>query len=289
MQIVSSRSVLLSGVAAALAVLGLSEAKAQAALEIPSPSPRARVEQQVGITTFSVDYASPAVKGRRIFGGIVPFDRVWRTGANEATVFTASREFTFGDQQVPAGSYAIFTIPGKSSWTVILNRNTKAWGVRGYDAANDVARVTVRPENLSSSRERLTFLFSDATEATAHLDIEWEKVRVRVPFGVDTPSHTLASIEGALKDAWRPHFASARWLLQSNGNLEQALGFADKSIAIEANWWNHWLKAQILDGLSRREEALTTARTARTLGKGEPIYEGFYKEAVEHAIGEWSK
>jgi hypothetical protein len=119
-------------------------ARAQAAPELPQPSPKARVEQRVGLTDFAVDYSSPGVKGRKIWGGLVPYDELWRTGANAPTTLKASRDFTFGGTAVPAGTYSLFTIPGKKSWIVILNTNLAVAATRGYDEKNDVARVSGR-------------------------------------------------------------------------------------------------------------------------------------------------
>src|SRR5262245_17741035 len=142
-----------------LAALALAASPALAqSLEVPAPSVKARVEGRVGITDFSVDYSSPAVRGRKIWGGLVPYDKVWRTGANASTKLTASRDFTFGDVAVPKGTYSLFTIPGPSSWIVILNKDADAT-TGEYDAKNDAARVTVSPAP-GGPRERMTFLFS---------------------------------------------------------------------------------------------------------------------------------
>jgi hypothetical protein len=187
----------------------MSRAFAQAAPELPQPSPKARVEQRVGLTDFAVDYSSPGVKGRKIWGGLVPFDELWRTGANAATTLKASRDFTFGGTAVPAGTYSVFTIPGKKTWTVILNTNTKVAATRGYEEKDDVARVSVTPTS-APLRERLAFLFANTTDDATRLDLEWEKLRVSVPITVDTTAQARANIDKALEDAWRPHFASAR-------------------------------------------------------------------------------
>src|SRR5262245_11655178 len=147
---------LLSFLAAAAVAAAVTPASAQ--LEVPAPSVKAKVEQRVGITDFAVDYSSPAVRARAIWGGLVPYDKVWRTGANASTKLTASRDFTFGETAVPKGTYSLFTIPGPSSWIVILNKDADAT-TGEYDAKNDAARVTVSPAP-GGPRERMTFLFS---------------------------------------------------------------------------------------------------------------------------------
>ena len=271
---------------AAAALFLASTAAAQTAPELPAPSPKARVDQRVGLTDFQVDYSSPAVKGRTIWGGLVPYDKVWRTGANAATKLTASKDFTFGDKPVKAGSYSLHTIPGKAGWTVILNKNPAA-GPNDYDEKIDAARAVVTPAAAPAHRERLAFIFSDTTDEGASLDIEWEKVRVRVPLKVDTRAQAAAAIEQATGDAWRPHFAAARYLLDSSGDLDRAMGFIDKSIAIKPTWWNHWVKAQILGKKGRKAEATAAAHEAASLGKGDKIFEGFFKADIDKAVAGW--
>lgn len=258
-------------------------------LEVPAPSPKARVEQRLGLTNFSVDYSSPGVKGRKIWGDLVPYNQLWRTGANMATKLTASRDFDFGGKKVKAGSYAIFTIPGEKSWTVMLNTNHETGGTNGYDKKNDVATITVKPEAISPGRERLTFLFSDTTDDATRLDLEWEKLRVSVPIKVDTKAHVTASIDSSLNEAWRPHFTAARYALDNNGDLKAALGWIDTSIAIKPTWWNNWVRAQILAKQGRSSDAVAAAEKAQTLGKGDRVYEEFFKEEVIKALGEWKK
>ena len=256
--------------------------------ELPQASPAASVMQQVGLTKFTVTYSSPGVKGRTIWGEVVPYDELWRTGANLATQVEVTRDFTFGGVKVPAGTYALYTIPGKTNWTVILNKNPNAGGTRGYDQKNDVARVTVTPTQIPA-RERLAFLFANTTEDSSRLDLEWDTLRVSVPVTVDTEQQAMANIDKALGDAWRPHFASARYLLDSGGDLKTALGYIDTSIAIKPTWWNNWVKAQILAKQGKKTEAVAAAEQAQKLGQGDEVYDGFFKDQVAKAIADWKK
>lgn len=256
--------------------------------ELPQASPSARVEQQVGVNKFSVTYSSPGVKGRPIWGELVPYGELWRTGANAATQLEAAKDFSIGGTKVPAGTYALYTIPGKTTWTVILNKNPNAGGTRGYDEKNDVARITVTPAQ-SPARERLTFLFAETTDDATRLDLEWDTLRVSVPITVDTKAQATANIDKALGDAWRPHFASARYLLDSGGDLNQALGYIDTSIAIKPTWWNNWVRAQILAKQGKKVDAVAAAEKAQALGKGDEVYEGFFKDQVGKSIAEWKK
>ena len=274
--------------AAAVAALAQAAPAQQTPPELPQASPAASVMQQVGLTKFTVTYSSPAVKGRTIWGELVPYGELWRTGANLATQLEASRDFTFGGTKVPAGTYALYTIPGKTDWTVILNKNPNAGGTRGYEQKNDVARVTVTPAQIPA-RERLAFVFANTTEDSSRLDLEWDTLRVSVPLTVDTKAQATANIDKALADAWRPHFASARYLLDSGGDLKTALGYIDTSIAIKSTWWNNWVKAQILAKQGQKAEAVVAAEQAQKLGQGDEVYEGFFKDQVSKSIAEWKK
>lgn len=218
----------------------------------------------------------------------MPFDQLWRTGANAATKLTSSRDFTFGDKLVPAGTYAMLTIPGPSSWTVILNSNTAITGTNGYDEKNDVARVAVTPQ-ASGPRERLTFLFSDTTDDASRLDLEWASLRVSVPIKVDTQGQVRAGIDKSIGDAWRPHYTAGRYLFDSGGDLDTALQYLDASIAIKATWWNQWYRAQVLAKKGRASDAVAAAEKAMQLGKGDNVFEQFFKEDVQKAMDGWKK
>src|SRR3954470_15725086 len=164
-----------------------SVASAQSAIELPQPSPKARVEQRVGITDVAIDYSSPGVKGRKIWGELIAYDKVWRAGANQPTKLTVSRDFSFGGTAVKAGSYSLFMIPGKASWTVLLNTDLTV-SQEDHDAKNDIARVTVKPVALQAPRERLRYTFDDTTDSTTTLALEWERLRIQLPLAIDTPA-----------------------------------------------------------------------------------------------------
>lgn len=283
----NSRYVLLFCCTGLLSMASLASAQ-QAGPEVPQPSPHARVEQRVGLTDFSIDYSSPAVKGRKIWGELVPFDKPWRTGANASTKLTASRDFTFGGKPVPAGTYALYTIPGKTAWQVALNTGLETWGNEGWDAKKDVARVTITPQTIKG-RERLTFVFSDTTDDGVRIELEWEKVRIAIPVSVATKQQVMTSIDKSLDDAWRPHFVAARYLLDNNGDMTKALGYIDQSIAIKPTWWNNWVRAQILAKQNKAQDAVATAEKAVQLGSGDRVFESFFKEEVTKSIASWKK
>ena len=160
---------------------------------------KARVEQRVGVTDFSLDYSSPGVKGRKIWGDLVPWGKAWRAGANASTTLEVSTDFKFGTTTMKAGAYAIFMIPNEKQWTVILNSDTGAGG--NHDPKKDLAKVEITPAKLGAPRERLTYLFTDSTDDQTNLELEWEQVRIRVPLGVDTKALVNTAIDKTLADA----------------------------------------------------------------------------------------
>lgn len=264
-------------------------APAFADLDLPRPSPYAKVSQDVGLTTITVDYSSPGVKGRKIWGGLVPFDKMWRTGANQATKVTFSRDVTFLDQPVPAGSYALFTIPGKNGqWTVILNKNADQPGTGiAYKPELDQTRVKVyvRP---APFRERLAFLITDFTDDKATLAMEWDRLRLAIPVKVNTSAEALANIEKALDGTWRTYANAARYLHDTKQEPEAAMKYIDQSLALKEDWFNLWIKATLLADKKDWKGARELAQKSYDLGqKAGP---GFFLEGeVKKALADWSK
>jgi hypothetical protein len=272
-------------VAIAAAAMVSRAAWAQSAIELPAPSPKARVEQRVGITDLSIDYSSPGVKGRKIWGEVVPYDKVWRAGANAPTKLTVSRDFSFGGTAVKAGSYAVYMTPGKTTWAVVLNTDLAA-NQDTHDAKNDVARATVTPVTLPAVRERLIYLLSDTQDDRTNLDLEWERVRIRVPITIDTRAAVLAGIEKAVAAAWQPHAQAANYFFET-GDLGRALALIDKSIAVESNWRNQWLRAQIQGKKGNKAEAVASANRALAAGKGDANFESNVQPNIVKAIAGW--
>jgi hypothetical protein len=274
-----------SSVVIAVAVMLSRAAWAQAVIETPAPSPKARVEQRVGVTDVSIDYSSPGVKGRKIWGEVVPYDKVWRAGANAPTKLTVSRDFTFGGTAVKAGSYSLFVTPGKKTWTVSLNTDLAATQ-DAHDDKNDVAKVAVQPAALPALRERLIYLFSDTQDDRANLDLEWERVRIRVAIAIDTKAAVAASIEKAIAAVWQPHATAANYYFNA-GDLVKAAALIDRSIAIESNWRNEWLRAQIQGKKGNKAEATASANRALALGKGDANFEQNVQPNIIKALAGW--
>lgn len=273
-----------------VATLALSSLLAAVALaadmppELPVKSPRAHVSQRVGLTEIEIDYSSPAVRGRRIFGKLVPYKKLWRTGANACTKLEVSRPVKIAGKKLPAGTYSLFTIPGRRQWTVILNKKIDLWGTRGYKAANDVLRVKLRAKR-APFRERMTFIFSDFSDAKASLDLEWSRRRVSIPIELDTNAQALANIEDATAKAWRVYADAARYMLETKQQFGRALELVDASIAIRSTWFNQFIKAQLLAGKKRYAEAYQAAKKAHELGQKAKSY--YWRERVEAALAAW--
>jgi hypothetical protein len=269
-------------VCAALVVLASGPASAQ--LKLPVPSPAAKVSQEVGLTDISIEYSSPAVKGRKIWGDLVPWDKPWRTGANQSTKITFSRDVTFGGKPVPAGTYSIVTLPTPKGWTMVLSKELALWSSKPYDAKDDVVRVPATTAAIPH-RERLLFLFSNTTDNDTSLDVEWEKLRVSVPIKVDTGPQTQANIKAAIDNAWRAPNAAARYELETTKNADAALKYAELSIAIQPTWYNHWTKAEALAQKGNYAEARKFAQLSWDLGEKDPGF--FFKDAVSKALADW--
>lgn len=253
--------------------------------ELPAPSPKVKLSQTVGLTEVTVEYSSPAVNGRTVWGGLVPYNTIWRTGANMATKVTFSKPVTIQGKEVPAGSYALFSIPSENEWTLILNKNWNQGGTEEYKQEEDVVRVNVKAKAIAH-RERFTVLVTDYTMSQGNLTIEWEKVSVSLPFSVATETQAKQNIEKALGGTWRQYASSARYLYENTNDLDLALKYIDQSIALNEGWYNCWFKALILNKKGDKKEAIKWAKKAKELGDKTP--ESFwYKKDVEKALAEW--
>jgi hypothetical protein len=227
-------------------------------LELPWPSPHATVSQVVGLTSLSVDYHRPGVNGRVIWGGLVPYDTVWRAGANENTVLASTSAFAVGGTTLPAGRYGVFTIPGRDRWTIILSRQANAWGAFSYTPTEDAVRFTVVPKPAEFT-ERLQYNFDDPTPNTVTLTLRWEKLAVSFPIGLNTDQVVLDSLASQLRNlprfwgtAWEQ--ASA-WALNNTTNLDLAETWADTAVALAPTFASYNLKAAILDRRGKKAEA----------------------------------
>jgi hypothetical protein len=254
--------------------------------QLPRVSPNAHVTQTVGLTDITVDYSSPGVKGRKIWGALVPLDEVWRAGANATTKVTFSKEVTIGTTAVPAGSYAYFVQPNKSgTFTIIINKDFLQGGAFKYNKALDVVRVDVKPTAVPL-QERLAYGFNDFNDNEVMLDLTWEKVRLTLPIKLGTEAQVAAVMKGLLDNAWEGPNNAARYLLSQKKDLDKALAAADKSISIQETWLNVWTKAQLLAAKGNSKDAYPLAQKAQQLGEkaGDDF---FAAEGVKKALIDW--
>jgi predicted negative regulator of RcsB-dependent stress response len=223
----------------------------QASLTMPEPSPEASVSQTIGITEVTVEYHRPAVKGREIWGKLVPYGETWRAGANENTTVTFSTDVKIGGKPLRAGTYGLHTLPTAKTWTVMFSTMASAWGSYSYDAKEDALRVTVTPRTTATSHERLLYRFDDPTDTKATLVLAWDKLEVPVVIEVDTPKLVMANMRKQLRGsagfAWQSLAQAANYWLRNGGPLDEALRLADRSIAITATYRNLNVRAAILE------------------------------------------
>ncbi len=247
-------------------------------LSLPQPSPAARIEQTVGLTRIAVEYHRPRARGREIWGTVVPFGQVWRAGANENTVLEVSTPFRLEGRPLAAGRYGLHAVPSESSWTIVLSRQSGAWGSFGYDPAEDALRVEVAPER-APHEEALAYSFDDPTGDGVVLSLRWGELRVPVRIEVDTPEVVYQSLKQELRGLhqffWQPWNQAAAYLLGQQIHLDEAMAWVDRSLAIQRNFSNVYTKSRLLalageaaEGERLVREALPAASEAELNGYG---------------------
>lgn len=245
------------------AILALLSTAGFAQVELPDVSQAASVSQRIGTTDLAIEYHRPGVKGRAIFGGLVPYDQPWRLGANDPTTLEISDPVTIEGVTVPAGKYSFFAIPGRDSWTMVLNKNPQ--GAFGYDpAAEDQYRFTVRP-TAAPRTEWMRFTIDPVTPESAVITLNWHDVAVPMNVSVDVPALVWSEVDRTLNSALN---AAAGWALSSEQRLEDGLAWADQSIARRETITNLWTKARILQKLGRSREAIPVMERSLALARG---------------------
>ena len=227
-------------------------------LELPWPSPHATVTQVVGLTSLSVDYHRPGVNRRVIWGGLVPYDTVWRAGANENTILTSTSPFTVGGITLPAGRYGVFMIPGRERWTIMLSRQANAWGAFSYTPTEDAVRFIVTPTPAEFT-ERLGYTFEDPQQESVTLTLRWEKLAVSFPIAINTDQMVLDSLAAQLRNLprfWGTAWEQAgAWALNNTTNIDLAETWADTAVALAPTFASYNLKAAILQRRGKTAEA----------------------------------
>jgi Protein of unknown function (DUF2911) len=288
-----------------------------AQVRLPRPSQKASVTQTLGVTDVTITYSRPGVKGRKIWGDplpeqtakgeatldnqnerpknavIVPYGHIWRTGANEATMFVVTDDVLINDQKLSAGSYSLHTIPTKNEWTIVFNGTANQWGSFNYDPAKDTLRVKAKPQTVTENQEYLAFTIDPVAEDTARVNIRWEKLSV--PFTVKVPDvnvSTFSKLKTAVADAkpddWRTPMQAGNWLMSNTIAEDDAQGMAwlDQSIKVKETFQNLSAKTNALYRTGKKEEAFALAEKAIERGKADKVdTSGFEKRVADMKAG----
>lgn len=259
-----------------------------AQVETPQPSPLGEVEQVVGLTTVEIEYSRPGIKDRVIFGDLVPFNELWRTGANASTKVKFSDDVIIKGDTLRAGKYALFTIPGEDEWTVIFNKDLET-GPAGYSEKEDVLRVDVQPKTITPAVESFLIDINNIRNSSATIDLAWENTLVSVPFEVRTDKHVMKNIKAVMGGPTASdYYAAASYYYEEDKDMNQALDWVDMAIDAGAErFWVLRMKAKIHADLNQYDQAIAAANRSSELAKeaGNEQYVKMNNESIE----KWKK
>ncbi len=256
-------------------------------IQMPQASPPAKIAQTVGLTEITVDYSRPSTKDRKIFGELVPYGEVWRTGANGATILGFSSDVKVEGHDVPAGQYALYTIPDTKTWTIILSKKTDLWGAIGYNKEEDLIRFEVPSSKLSRTYETFEITFANMTDTGADLSLKWENSRVDFRIETEVDPLVMSQIQELVIDAGTTDpsllYAAATYYYTNNKDMKLAYDWIKKSVESDVKYWTMHLKAKIELALGLKEEARQSAEKSMALaeeGKN-PDYVGLNKRLID--------
>ena len=265
---------------------------ADAQIKTPAPSPVGKVSQELGLIKVDLEYSRPSAKGRKVFGDLVPFGTMWRTGANASTKITVSDDAKVAGMPLPKGTYALYTIPGEKDWTVIFYKNTSFWGApepKDFKEEDVQARISVASITTRDWVETFTLNFNNLRNNGGDLEIIWEYTKVVIPISTDTDSKVMKAIETTMGGPSAGDFnAAARYYYEEKKDMAQALVWVDKALEKGGDmFWILRLKANILAELGRYKEAVAVAEKSTELAKKEGNAD--YPRMNDKSIAEWSK
>jgi len=237
-------------------------------IEFPAPSPLCSLRQRVGLTDIEISYSRPGVKDRLVFGGIVPYGQVWRTGANASTKISFSTPVKLNGVSIPAGRYALYTIPGEKEWTIIIYKDTTLWGALKYDPKDDLARFKAAPAQMPDLLETFTTEFNDIRDESATLNLAWEKTRVPIRIEVDLETTLLPQIDAAMASPEKKsagfYYQAATYYFTHGRDLRKTLSWVNTALAEQPrtnlDYQLLYLKARILARVGDRGGAIAAAR-----------------------------
>ncbi|MGA2421658.1 MAG: DUF2911 domain-containing protein, partial [Candidatus Acidiferrum sp.] len=237
-------------------------------LDLPDPSQKAEISQRIGLTDITIAYHRPLVKDRKVWGGLVPYGKVWRAGANINTTITFTDPVTVEGHALDKGTYGLHMIPNTDEWTIIFSKNATSWGSFTYDQAEDALRVTVKPKS-ADMHNALTYDFDELQPDSAVVEMSWEKLAVPFKVAVDVHGLVEADLKRQLRNlsqyTWISWDDAANYMLTEKIDLEQALKYSDKSIENEDRFENENTKAAVLTALNRKDDAAVAQNKALTL------------------------
>ncbi|RVU27075.1 DUF2911 domain-containing protein [Sandaracinomonas limnophila] len=235
-------------------------------VKTPAPSPSQTIKQDFGLASVEINYSRPATKGRKIFGDIVPFGKLWRTGANSPTKITFGEDVKIAGKDLKAGSYQVMTIPNNGNWEILFNKGKD--GVFNYHPEEDVLKVSVASQTISNSIENFTIQFANISANKMDIQLSWEKTLVNIPVEVDIDSKIISSIDKAMSVDTRPYFEAASYYFETGRDLNKALEWVNKANTANPNaYWQFHLKAKIQAKLGDKVGAKATALKSIELAK----------------------
>jgi len=283
-------------VTAALAVAAtvLAAPAAHAQITTPQPSPKSTVMQRVGLTDVTITYSRPSVKGRTIFGTVVPFGKRWRTGANATTSIKFSDDVTIEGKKVQAGEYGLYTVPNAAEWTVVLNKSLKQGAdVDGFKDDQDVARFSIKPYKLANKVETFTISFAEVTPATANVDLLWDMTGAKFKIVADVDSKVMAQIDEKVVKNASPAAgdlaAAAVYYYDNNKDPKQALAWIQKANATDPKFWNVNTEAKIRLKMKDYKGAITAAEQSKKLALAATPANSEYAKMDDELIAEAKK
>jgi len=246
-------------------------------MKLPAPSPTAVIKQDFSTSAIEITYSRPSMRGRKIFGDLIPFGQVWRTGANAATKISFGEDVMLAGQLLKAGTYALYTIPGETTWKVIINKGISNWGVSGFDEKDDVLQFDIPAKKTADAVQSFTIAVENLNGNKCDLVLSWENTKVTIPVFADNDKKITEYLETSINSPKRPFQQAANYYLETNQNLDKALEYTDKAIAENKDaFWLYWLKARIYQKQGKKTEALAAAQKAADLAASTP-YASEYK------------
>ena len=262
------------------------------AMRLPQVSQGASVKQTIGLNDVTITYSRPGVKGRKIWGALVPYGSVWRTGANAATTIQFTEDVLVEGQALPAGTYSLHTIPGEKEWTLIFNREANQWGSYSYDATKDAVRIKVTPVP-GAPQEWMQFRFEDLSINSARVVLAWENVQV--PFTIRNATETNTKVLGMLRESvakagpedWQAYYRAGNYLVQNKIAMDEAAAWLDKAIALRPTPQTYYAKARYFDAAGKPKEAI--AELDKALAAARPDTPATLVDEIRNVRKNWSE